>query len=166
MSAEFNSKSVLIVFGKNIKKARLAKGFKIKEMVISSCYDRGCLSRLEYGEQNIKIQTAIKIAKALNISFPALFSRNFMDGDKEHPELQIRNVFTDDDFIKIFAENFNKALRKNSGTQMTVVETTGVPNATVSKIVRGKYTNPTLVTLNRMAYAARTDLYSLFVRKE
>lgn len=164
MITEYNPKSVLIVFGENIKKVREAKGIKIKEVASLSHYDRNCLSKLEYGEQNIKIQTAIKIAKALDISFPVLFSRNFMNGDKEHPELQVGNVFVDDDFLKVFVENFRKSLKENAGTQMTVVETTGVPNAAVSKIVRGKYTNPTLVTLNGMAYATKTDLYSLFVR--
>ena len=47
---------------------------------------------------------------------------------------------------------------------MTVVETTGISNDTVSKIVKGRYTNPTLVTLNGMAYVITTDLYPLFIR--
>ena len=110
------------------------------------------------------MQTAIKIAKVLDVSFPALFSRNFMDENMAHPELQLNNDFIEDDFLKVFTENFRKALKTKGITEMTVVETTGVPNSTVSKIVRGRYINPTLVTLNGMAYVITTDVYSLFVR--
>ena len=164
MIVEYNPKGALIVFGQNIKKVREAKGIKIKEVAQLAGYDRECLSRLEYGEQNIKVQTAIKLARALNISFPALFSRNFMDGNRENPEIQIQNPFVADDFLKIFVENFQKILRSNGQTQMTIVEVTGVSNTTVSKIVTGKYKNPTLETLNAMAYTTKTDLYSLFAR--
>jgi transcriptional regulator with XRE-family HTH domain len=164
MMTEYNPQSVLIVFGQNIKKVREANGYTIYEVAHLSQYDRICLSQLEYGEQNIKIQTAIKLAKVLDVAFPALFSRNFMDGDFAHPELQIGTSFVKDDYLKVFAENFRKRLKANGDTEITVVETTGVPNTTVSRIVRGKYTNPTLVTLNAMAYTSKTDLYSLFLR--
>ena len=164
MIANYNPKGILIVFGTNIRKVREAKGMKIHEVAEIAQYDRGCLSRLEYGEQNIKVKTAIKIAKTLNISFPALFSRNFMDGNKEHPELQVDNTYIEDDFIKVFAENFWKSIKTQGYSEMTVVETIGIPNSSVSKIKNGKYDNPTLTTLYGMSLVAGIDMYSLFSR--
>ena len=78
MEAEFNVKDILLVFGANIRRAREMQGLGIAELAASIDYDRGCLSSLEYGEQNIEYSTALNLARKLNVPFPALFSRNQM----------------------------------------------------------------------------------------
>ena len=77
MNSEFNPKDILLVFGANIRKTREAQGLGIAELASSIKYDRGCLSLLEYGEQNIEYITALNLARKLNAPFPALFSRNY-----------------------------------------------------------------------------------------
>ena len=71
-------KEILLVFGQNIKKAREKQNLDIRELASRAKYDRNCLSQLEYGEHNITYKTAVKLAKELNTSFPALFSRNYL----------------------------------------------------------------------------------------
>lgn len=54
MDSEFNPAEILLVFGSNIKKSREMQGYSISDLATSIEYDRGCLSALEYGEQNIE----------------------------------------------------------------------------------------------------------------
>lgn len=68
MNSEFNPKDILLVFGANIRKTREAQGLGIAELASSIKYDRGCLSLLEYGEQNISWITP-------NAYFTAFFDR-------------------------------------------------------------------------------------------
>ena len=76
MNSEFNPTEIQLVFGSNIRKSREMQGYTLSDLATSIGYDRGCLSALEYGEQNIEYNTALNLARKLNVPFPALFSRN------------------------------------------------------------------------------------------
>ena len=117
MNSEFNPKDILLVFGANIRKTREAQGLGIADLDSSIKYDRGCLSLLEYGEQNIEYITALNLARKLNAPFPALFSRNYFNdllSDNSFNSL----TFTEDDYLLVFIENIQKIMRNKQLKQI------------------------------------------------
>ncbi len=155
MDLEFNPKEILLVFGTNIRKAREMQGLSIFELATSIGYDRGCLSVLEYGEQNIEYKTALNLARKLDTPFPALFSRNYLN--------DLAN-FTEDDYLLVFIENFQKLMKRRQFKQIEIYGATDVQTSMISRIVNRKACNPTIRTLYAMAYTADAEMYSLFLR--
>ena len=68
MDLEFDPKEILLVFGANVRRTREMQGLSISELASSIDYDRGCLSSLEYGEQNIEYITALNLALKCTVS--------------------------------------------------------------------------------------------------
>lgn len=163
MNSEFDSKQVLLVFGSNIRKEREKQGLTISELSDSIGYDRGCLSSLEYGEQNIEYNTALNLARKLNISFPILFSRNYLDNFSNSTS-PIASGFNEDDYLLVFIENFQKLMKKKGLRQIDAYGETNIQTALISRIINRKISNPTIKTLSAMAYTVDTEMYYLFSR--
>ncbi len=162
---DFSADRVLLVFGENIKKARLRKNLTKKELADNAAYDRGSLCKLEKGQMNIKLMTAVKLARTLNVSFPALFSRNFM---KPNPGSQIdfSGAFQEDNYLLVFREKFNKQLKKYSMHQVSVTDITELNEQMVSRLVKGVIKNPTLKTLYALAYSVNGEMHNMFSRTQ
>ena len=160
---DFDAKEVLLVFGSNIKKARKRNSLTIKSFAEDSHYDRVCLSRLEKGELNIKLSTAIKLAQTLDVSFPALFSRNFMEADSDSV-INLSGSFKEDDYLLVFREKFSKLSKKYDLRHVAVTYLTDVNAQIVSRVVNGAITNPTIKTLYALAYAANGEMCNMFSR--
>lgn len=60
--------SLLVQFGKNVRKLREAKGFSQEELAYLSNLHRTYISSLERGERNVSLVNIKKIAKALDVS--------------------------------------------------------------------------------------------------
>lgn len=163
MDLEFNPKEILLVFGTNIRNAREMQGLSISELATSIGYDRGCLSVLEYGEQNIEYKTALNLARKLDTPFPALFSRNYLN-DLANNNSSFSGNFTEDDYLLVFIENFQKLMKRRQFKQIEIYGATDVQTAMISRIVNRKACNPTIRTLYAMAYTADSEMYSLFLR--
>ena len=144
-----SKKEILLVLGQNIQKAREKQNIDIKELANRIGYDRICLSRLEYGEQNVTYKTAMKLAKELNTSFPSLFSRNYLSENVEE--------FCEDDFLMVFIENIKHELKVKGITQTRIYIEYGVPESVISRVLSKKTDNPTLDTLYKIAMGA-TDI--------
>lgn len=163
MDLEFNPKEILLVFGTNIRKAREMQGLGISELATSIGYDRGCLSSLEYGEQNVEYITALNLARKLNTPFPALFSRNYLN-DLANNNSSFSGNFTENDYLLVFIENFQNRMKRRQFKQIEIYGATGVQTAMISRIVNRKAFNPTIKTLYAMAYTVDAEMYSLFLR--
>lgn len=163
MDSEFNLEKMLLVFGSNIRKSREIQGYSISNLAISIKYDRGCLSALENGKQNVKYLTALNLARKLNVPFPALFSRNFLNKTGSALFDSATN-FIEDDYLLIFIENFQKIMKYNQFKQIEVYAATDIQTAIISRITNRKTLNPTLKTLYAMAYTAGVEMYQLFLR--
>lgn len=164
MDAEFNPTDILLVFGSNIKKSRELQGLSISDLAEAINYDRGCLSALEYGEQNIEYTTAINLARKLNVPFPSLFSRNYLN-NQASDQIDFSGNYTDDDFLLVYIENFQRICKSRQIKQIEVYGATDVQTAMISRIVNRKSLNPTIRTLYAMAYTIDTEMYSLFLRR-
>lgn len=150
------SESVLI-FGQNIKRTRERINLDICELAKRTAYDRNDLSRLEYGEQNISYKTAINLARALNVPFQQLFSRNYVVNDKDK--------YCEDEFLQIYIENIKRELKARGMTQAHIYVECGIHESTVSRIFTGKNVNPTINTLALISsVVAGGDLKKLFSR--
>ena len=153
MNWEFDPSEILLVFGSNIRKSREMKGYTISDLATSINYDRNCLSALEYGEQNIEYLTALNLARKLNVSFPALFSRNYLS-DLGYNSLNFSGNFIEDDYLLVFIENFQKIMKSKQLRQP----------ALISRLINRKALNPTIKTLYAMAYTIDVEMYNLFLR--
>lgn len=163
MDLEFDPKEILLVFGANVRKAREMQGLGISELATSIGYDRGCLSSLEYGEQNIEYITALNLARKLNAPFPSLFSRNYLN-DLANENTSFYGNFTEDDFLLVFIENYQRVMKSKQLKQIEIYGATDVQTAIISRIINRKVLNPTIKTLYAMAYTADVEMYSLFLR--
>lgn len=163
MDLEFYPTKILIVFGSNIKKAREMQGYSISDLATSIKYDRGCLSALEYGEQNIKYQTALKLARKLNVPFPVLFSRNYPN-ILTSGNIKFSGNFIEDDYLLVFIENFQRIMKSKQIKQIEIYGATNVQTAMISRIINHKVLNPTIKTLYSMAYTIDVEMYNLFLR--
>ncbi|MDD6427890.1 MAG: helix-turn-helix transcriptional regulator [Lachnospiraceae bacterium] len=163
MDTEFIPTEILLVFGTNIRKSRERLGYTISDLAASIKYDRGCLSALEYGEQNIEYITALNLARKLDVSFPDLFSRNYIN-NSAYDKGNRSNVFKDDDYLLVFIENFKREVRSRQIKQIELYAATDIRTETISRIINRKAFNPTIKTLYAMSYMVDTDMYSLFSR--
>lgn len=105
--SNYNIKEILQVFGQNIRFARKKRNFTIKDLAQKAKYSRIDLSKIEYGEKDIQLNTAIKLARAIDIPLPDLFSRNYVDMYEQIPE-QDKPVFKEDDFCLFFQQTFEQ----------------------------------------------------------
>lgn len=163
MDSEFNPAEILLVFGSNIRKSREMQGYTISDLAASIEYDRGCLSSLEYGEQNIKYTTALNLARKLDVPFPALFSRNFFNDLTNNPNNSSSN-FKEDDYLLVFVENFKREMKSKQLRQIEIYGATDIQIAMISRLINHKSLNPTIKTLYAMAYTIDTEMCNLFLR--
>lgn len=163
MDAEFNPTEILLVFGANIRKSRDMQGYTISDLALSIGYDRGCLSALEYGEQNIEYNTALNLARKLNVSFPALFSRNYLN-NFANDKNDCSGTFKEDDYLLVFIENIKREMQRKQIKQIEIYGATDIQTAMISRIIHHKALNPTLKTLYSMAYTVDNEMYNLFTR--
>lgn len=159
MALAYTSKDdsdVLKIFGENIRSVRAVNGLTIKKLAKAARCSRDGLSLIENGERDSNYSIAIRISRALNISFPDLVTRNF--DSKNGIE------FVDDDFILIFAENLSNQLKVLGMSQYQLSQETGISESNISKILNGKNTNPKLTTLDLLSKAVQIGLDCLLKR--
>lgn len=160
---EFMADEVLVTFGMNIKKARMKKKLTKNELSQIANYDRTCLANIELGKQNIKLNTAIKLARALDVPFASLFSRNYMSPNADQEGLHGCG-YIEDEHLNVFIENFKRNIKEQRKSQVAVYVETWISDAVVSRIVQGKSKNPTLITLSALAFVVNRELSTLFTR--
>ena len=156
------TQEMLLVFGVNVRKVRETNRISLGKIANDMRYDRGCLSSVEYGEQNLKYKTAVRLAQSLNTSFPALFSRNFVPST-DNPK-QRASSFQDDDYLVVFIENIKKEIKLKRLRQIDIYVATGINEVHVNRLLKHKEPNPTIKTLATLAVAVEKDLTSLFTR--
>lgn len=164
MDIDFNPKEILVVLGHNIRTTRERKGYSISDLANEIGYDRNCLSNAEYGEQNLEYKTVLNIARALNVPFPALFSRNYQNPSADY-DSGLFGDFIEDDYLLVFIENYQQIMKSQQINQIEIYAASDIRPETISRIINKKILNPTTKTLFAMAYTLGIDMYNLFLRK-
>ena len=155
-----------IVFGQNIKNAREKQNITKQKLAESIGYDRNSLSKLERGEKNVQYKTAVRLAEALDVPFPKLFSRNYIDGRDKQAEKSssIPEHFVQDDYLMVYIENIRFKYLSQNLTQQDLASDSGLTKALVNMILHKENKNPTIDTLYKMAKAAGGSLEEMFSR--
>lgn len=155
-----------IVFGQNIKNARGKQNITKQKLAESIGYDRNSLSKLERGEKNVQYKTAVRLAEALDVPFPKLFSRNYVDGRDRQAEksLSMPEHFVQDDYLMVYIENIRFKYLSQNLTQQDLASDSGLTKALVNMILHKENKNPTIDTLYKMAKAAGGSLEEMFSR--
>ena len=153
---------ILVVLGGNLMAVRQAKHWSFKKVARMSGYDRQSLSSLEEGIQTPRYSTVLKLAKALDVSFPALFSRGFKvlpgSGGASIPHYQ------EDDYLLLFRTNFRRLLKNNKEKQKSIDAKTDIHESSISRILTGSNKDPLVTALYAMAESMHVDLAELFKR--
>lgn len=155
-----------IVFGQNIKNAREKQNITKQKLAERIGYDRNSLSKLERGEKNVQYKTAVRLAEALDVPFPKLFSRNYIDGRDKQAEKSssIPEHFVQDDYLMVYIENIRFKYLSQNLTQQDLASDSGLTKALVNMILHKENKNPTIDTLYKMAKAAGGSLEEMFSR--
>ena len=155
-----------IVFGQNIKNAREKQNITKQKLAESIGYDRNSLSKLERGEKNVQYKTAVRLAEALDVPFPKLFSRNYIDDINRQTEksFSIPEHFVQDDYLMVYIENIRFKYLSQNLTQQDLASDSGLTKALVNMILHKENKNPTIDTLYKMAKAAGGSLEEMFSR--
>ena len=155
-----------IVFGQNIKNAREKQNITKQKLAERIGYDRNSLSKLERGEKNVQYKTAVRLAEALDVPFPKLFSRNYIDGRDRQAEksLSMPEHFVQDDYLMVYIENIRFKYLSQNLTQQDLASDSGLTKALVNMILHKENKNPTIDTLYKMAKAAGGSLEEMFSR--
>ena len=155
-----------IVFGQNIKNAREKQNITKQKLAERIGYDRNSLSKLERGEKNVQYKTAVRLAEALDVPFPKLFSRNYIDDINRQTEksFSIPEHFVQDDYLMVYIENIRFKYLSQNLTQQDLASDSGLTKALVNMILHKENKNPTIDTLYKMAKAAGGSLEEMFSR--
>ncbi len=161
--SNYNCKEILQVFGQNIRFAREKRNYTIKDLALKAKYNRIDLSKIEYGEKDIQLSTAIKLAKAIDVPLPDLFSRNYVNLYEQIPE-QDRPDFKEDDFLLVFSTNVRTILRSLFRNEVSFYSEIGMDPATVSRILNQRIQDPRISTLEAITKSISKSLPELLSR--
>ena len=149
----------LRVLGSNLSAGRLRRGMTLAQLAARSGYDREELSALEHGEHDLRLESAVRIARALDADLPALCSRLFQEQPEQRP-------FAETELTVVFGSNVRRLLYEKGLRQTALQARAGLDPSTVSRLLRGKIQNPRMTTLHRVARAVGCELYLLMRRQE
>ena len=114
----------------------------------------------------MQYKTAVRLAEALDVPFPKLFSRNYVDGRDRQAEksLSMPEHFVQDDYLMVYIENIRFKYLSQNLTQQDLASDSGLTKALVNMILHKENKNPTIDTLYKMAKAAGGSLEEMFSR--
>lgn len=138
--------------GRNLRYLRGEKTLSVFSQEIQ--YNRLSLSKVEYGDQNIKINTVIGIAKLLNKDVGMLFDISFVD-DKEICQSR---VFKDIDYMSLYRNRVNKILDR---MKFPISRINPEKREQISRVLNGNNNNPTVETLAEISTVIGVPLSKL-----
>ena len=125
----------LKIFGENLFTLICQKNWTVKRAASELDYGRNDLSAIINGTKNFQLKTAVRFAERLNVSLSLMFSRQF-----DNEIYRTRFIYVDASYIDVFCENLRAYSFKR-----TIIE---LDSSTMSKIMNGRYRNPTIKTLS------------------
>lgn len=143
------------IFGTNLQSVRNEKNLTIGQFSKLIDYNRNSLSKLEYGEQNIRLNTMINIAKNINHDLSMLLSRNFIDNE------EYRNVpyIKETNYFENFISRSNQII---TSEEISKANLFSEYREQISRILSGHNSNPTIKSLEYIANSLDVNLDELF----
>lgn len=148
------------VFGENLGKIIALKELTQEGLAADSGIKRQTINKAIQisinNNHNIKIKTAIALAKGLNVDFPKLFSRLTNEDIKNIGE------YIEDDYVDIFVQNVKRLIRGKK--QKALSSDPGVKEATVSEILNHKASDPYLSSVVSISEVLNVEVEFLLRR--
>lgn len=146
------------VFSENIGKIMYQKGMTQEDLAKQSGLTRQTVNKVlglsRKNNEDMSLETAISISRALDYNFPDLFSRNF-DPNKV-------SIYKEDNYLIIFTGNVKRIIK---GKKQKLLSTSpGIQESTISDILNENITNPKMSSLVSIANSIEKDLSILFTR--
>ena len=142
----------------NIEKLAYQKNINQKEIADLSSLSRQTINTLlTTKSKNCRLGTIYKISKALDIEFSELFKRNF------NAQLAFDESISKTEYVGIYVQNVNRSIR--GSLQKSLSSFPGVRESTISLLLSGKTTNPTLRTLFTISEQLNIETAKLFQRR-
>lgn len=107
---------------------------------------------------SIKYKNALEIAKALNVDFPSLFC------ELKDEQLSELNEYHEDDFLDIYRQNVKRELIRSGRKQKELSVEGWVQESTISEILSGISSNPSLTSLIYISSTLNVKIEKLFRR--
>ena len=130
-----NLNEAMTIFGENLSTLIGQRNWTVQYAARELEYGRNDLSTVINGTQNIQLKTAVRFARYFNTAVFLMFSRQF-----ENEEFRRKFPFVEADYMNVFCDNFQRYSLRRSMIELDA--------ATVSRILNGKYKNPTIKTLH------------------
>ena len=146
------------VFGENLGKIIALKELTQEGLAADSGIKRQTINKAIQisinNNHNIKIKTAIALAKGLNVDFPKLFSRLTNE--------DIKNI---GEYIEdVFVQNVKRSIRIRGKKQKALSSDPGVKEATVSEILNHKASDPYLSSVVSISEVLNVEVEFLLRR--
>lgn len=135
-------------FGENLLMLIQQNDWPVSRAAKELTYGRNDLGEVLKGTKNLKLGTAVRFARILNVAPFLMFSRQF-----RNEEYRKAFAFEEVDYMEVFCENFRDCHVKRSAVELD--------SAIISKIMCGRYKNPTIKTLWTIAADASIPLSEL-----
>lgn len=148
--------AIIKTIGNNIRFVREARNISVLMLSKLAHYDRNCLIKLEQGKLNISYKSLIKLVETLNCSFPAIISKDIRQSDI--------TPFIPDNYLQVFTENIKYMIKPIENASIKIYANTGIQPASISRLLNGKNTNPSITTLFSLASCFPQDFVSFFIR--
>lgn len=144
------SQILLSRIGNNIKTLRQTKGISKMKLAKDLNMNRKRLNDLEHGEQDIRVATLVKIANYFDVVPWVLCStKDVIENSKMHP-------YVESDLMTLFVDK----IAEINMTQSDLA--TEVNISTINRIIKGRYTNPCISTIEIIAETANLNLEDVF----
>lgn len=148
--------SDLEVIGRNLEFERLRTNMTRKDFAKLIKYDRGSYSKLAKNKnQDIELDSLVKIARSLDIDLAILLSRSYIDDYKERKVEE--SHFVEHDYQILLADNLRAALNERG-----LCQEIGTNRETVNRLINYHIKNPRISTISMIAAELSMSLSSLF----
>ena len=139
--------------------------YRLSSLATQTNISRQTLYNILNKKHQIKLSSAIKIAKALNIDFiqmndPAILNKAY----EKLPSFD--ESISTTDILLIFTQNIKRTLNANSKFQLALSTAPGISTAEISNVLNRKIDDPLLITLEIISFQSGfNSLAETFIRR-
>lgn len=141
------------IFAENLDILLRQRGWSNQDAAEELHYDRNLLSSILSGNQNFRLETAVKFARYFKAPLFLMFSRNF-----KISEYREDYSFVETDYMEVLRNNFRALHVKQADV--------AIDSSTMCHIMKGRRKNLTINTLRKIAVGASVPLSELLKTRQ
>lgn len=147
----------LRALGENLKYLQMRENVTRECFVQKLGYDRVDYGKLLWGEKNIRLSTAERLAARTGFALSALVDTSFTDDAGYRNRYLYKEINT----LSVFLQAVNHQMSLKRITMSDISQSLEMDKAELSRILNGQIKNPTLKTLDRISSAIGCRLSEL-----